>query len=138
MFLDLLGFALLSWIPVGDVARYFKEKWEQDDKYFNDDKNREIWGKHPLYKETVLRLQFKCKESNLSTKGKKHELINRLALYKGEKLPNLQKIDTNLKTVPSTLSRIKSLSIYHLKSILRVHNVTIHGTKSELVMRVFC
>ena len=71
--------SLLLWIPETEVRRYFKEADDQQLKSFEEDKLKEKWNGTSLYrKNSMSRLQKKCKHAELQTKGLKHHLVQRL------------------------------------------------------------
>jgi hypothetical protein len=68
--------ALLVWIPVNEVKRYFKDANEQDLLSFKQDKARDKCKTIKLYKiNSCQELQEKCKKSGLPCTGLKYQLV---------------------------------------------------------------
>ena len=65
--------ALISWRTVEEVKRFYSEYMETLDKSFENEKEREYWRQHELYKfNDKAALKSKCKKEKLSVEGKKH------------------------------------------------------------------
>ena len=92
----IVDIAILAWIPVEDVKKYFQIKCEKMEKEYQSDLERETWRSHNLYKKSVVELQQECKNFKQSTTGQKHELVKRLALASGE---------TERETLPTIVQR---------------------------------
>ena len=130
--------AFLTWITENDVQRFFKEFEEKNERSFLDDKEREYWNRHELYREKdKAELQGLCRKKGLSVEGKKHDCVKRLV----ERMelthpPPLDVYDGNIHLVPDSVTEIAKLSVYRLRVILRYHNILDCGTKDELSLRV--
>ena len=119
------------------MSKYFNEQTEKLDKGFENDKERDFWRQHDMYKynsKSELRL---CQKHKLSAEGKKHELVKRIA----DKLalscpPELEKYHGDVHLIPSSITEISGMSVFQLREILRYHNVLDCGTKDELTVRV--
>jgi len=64
--------AILTWIPVKEVEKYFHSKRLKENKEYEKNINRETWISHPLFKKTVADLQRMCKSNGLPDRGLKH------------------------------------------------------------------
>ena len=61
--------AFLTWITENDVQRFFKEFEEKNERSFLDDKEREYWNRHELYREKdKAELQGLCRKKGLSAR----------------------------------------------------------------------
>ena len=131
--------AILTWLPLDDVNRFFQNKNEKEEKEYQQHLSRETWRNHPLYKKKLTELQQICKTSGLPTKGNKHELVKSLAVRNEENEPSRFQphYDGDIKSLPSNMSDIKKLPIATLKYILKSHSISICGNKDELMLRVF-
>ena len=130
--------SFLTWCTEKDVERFLGIYREKLDRSFANDKEREYWSQHDLYKnnnkEHLVEL---CRKEKLSTEGKKHDFVKRLVNKRDTtKPPPLQVYNGILLNIPDSLTDIAKLSIYRLREILRYHNVLDCGTKDELVVRV--
>ena len=130
--------SFLTWCTEKDVERFLGSYREKLDRSFANDKEREYWSQHDLYKnnnkEHLVEL---CRKEKLSTEGKKHDFVKRLVNKRDTtKPPPLQVYNGILLNIPDSLTDIAKLSIYRLREILRYHNVLDCGTKDELVVRV--
>ena len=130
--------SFLTWCTEKDVERFLGNYREKLDRSFANDKEREYWSQHDLYKnnnkEHLVEL---CRKEKLSTEGKKHDFVECLVNKRNStKLPPLQVYNGILLNIPDSLTDIAKLPIYRLREILRYHNVLDCGTKDELVVRV--
>lgn len=130
--------SFLTWCTEKDVERFLGNYREKLDRSFANDKEREYWSQHDLYKnnnkEHLVEL---CRKEKLYTEGKKHDFVECLVNKRNStKLPPLQVYNGILLNIPDSLTDIAKLSIYRLREILRYHNVLDCGTKDELVVRV--
>ncbi|CAB4026118.1 Hypothetical predicted protein [Paramuricea clavata] len=130
--------ALLCWCTEDEVRQYFKTYSEKLDKAFENDKERDYWRQHDLYKTNdKAGLKRLCQQHNLSPEGKKHELVKRVAEKLGLPLPaTLERYDGHLELIPESITELSRMSVYKLREILRYHNLLDCGTKDELVVRV--
>lgn len=131
--------AILAWIPVEDVKKYFQLKCEKIEKEYHNDLERETWRSHNLYKKSVAELQQECKNFKQSTSGQKHELVKKLALASGETERETFQPSYNgkLSSLPKSLSEIKKMSIPTIKYILKSHAMSYVDSKDELVLRLY-
>jgi len=130
--------SFLTWGTEKDVERFLGSYREKLDRSVANDKEREYWSQHDLYKnnnkEHLVEL---CRKEKLSTEGKKHDFVERLVnKTNSTKPPPLQVYNGILLNIPDSLTDIAKLSIYRVREILRYHNVLDCGTKDELVVRV--
>ena len=106
--------ALLSWCKEEEVRIYFSEFSEKLDKSFENDRKREYWRHHELYKTRVKAdLIRQCKQQDISHEGRKHEIVQRLV----DKLklplpPALEKYDGKLQSLPTSMTELMQFSIY--------------------------
>ena len=107
--------AILTWLPLDDINRFFQNKKEKEEKDYQQHLSRETWQNHLLYKLTEL--QQICKTNGLPTKGNKHELVKSLAVQNEENEPSRFQphYDGDIKSLPSNMSDIKKLPIATLK-----------------------
>ena len=62
--------ALLSWCPEDEVIKYFSDFSEKLDKSFENDKEREYWRQHELYKTNdKATLKRQCHDWKISPEG---------------------------------------------------------------------
>ena len=129
--------SFLTWCTEKDVERFLGRFRENLDRSFANDKEREYWSQHDLYKNNKEHLAELCRKEKLSTEGKKHDFVKRLVNKRNSaKPPPLEAYNGILLSIPDSLTDIAKLSIYRLREILRYHNVLDCGTKDELVVRV--
>ena len=70
--------AFLSWCTEDEVKQFYAEFKDRLDTKFQNDKEREYWCQHELYKnEDIIKtsLKLKCRANKISGDGKKHELV---------------------------------------------------------------
>ena len=130
--------ALLSWCTEEEVQRYYLEYSEKLNKSYENDKEREYWRQHEIYKTKDKEgLKRQCIQHKLSPEGKKHQLAKRLVESQTLPLPPaLEKYNGDLDLLPHSITELAKLSVFKLKEILRYHNVLDCGTKDELAIRV--
>ena len=112
--------SLISWCPMDKVNTFFENYQTTLEDTFANDKDREYWSQHDLYKENSKEsLKKIAKRANvLSTEGKKHELVKRLVEAMG--LPEPEDIDSysgDVNTIPDLVSEITKLSVFQLKEM---------------------
>ena len=131
--------ALLTWITVDDVIKYFKNKRERMESDYQQNIERENWRNHKLYKKSLAELHQICKKNDLPLKGNKHEIVRRIAEKNGETDENSFYPDYNGQpsSLPNTIANIRRLPIATLKYILKSHALSYCGNKDDLVLRVF-
>ena len=114
--------ALLSWSTEEEVERYYSEYSEKLNKSYENDKLREYWRQHELYKtKDKASLKHQCKQP---TEGKKHQLVKRLVkLQNLPSPPTLELYNGDLDLLPTSITELAKLSVYKLKEILCYHNV---------------
>jgi hypothetical protein len=78
--------ALLAW-EEDDVVKCFDNKDKQLHENQSHRFQRLKWKQHELYRKKKDDLVKMCSEKKIETNGKKYELVERLALANGEKLP---------------------------------------------------
>ena len=66
--------ALLSWLPVEEVAKYFIKCREKAEKRFCDNIGRETWRKRPLYKLKMDELEQICRKKVSHSKERNMKL----------------------------------------------------------------
>ena len=130
--------ALLSWCPEDEVIKYFSDFSEKLDKSFENDKEREYWRQHKLYKtKDKATLKRQCHDWKISPEGKKHKIVKCLVeTQKLELPPQLEKYDGDIHALPTSITELSQFSLFKLHKILRYHNVLDCGTKDELAIRV--
>ena len=129
--------ALLSWCNE-EVERYYSEYSEKLNKSYENDKLREYWKQHELYKtKDKASLKHQCNQCKQPTEGKKHQLVKRLVeLQNLPSPPTLELYNGDLDLLPTSITELAKFSVYKLKEILHYHNVVDCGTKDELAIRV--
>ncbi|CAG2257096.1 unnamed protein product [Mytilus edulis] len=132
--------ALLAWLTPVQLTDEIKKQHDKMEQGLDNDKSRERWKNHDLFKKTVADLQTEAKNAHIiySAKHTKTDLIQLIAEKKNLKFPNdIDNYQGNLSDIPSDISNLTNLSICELRQILRYHNLNFSGIKDELVMRVF-
>ena len=122
-----------------EVERYYSEYSDKLNKSYENNKEREYWRQHQLYKtKDKAGLNRQCGiQHKLSSEGKKHQLVKRLVESRNLPLPpTLEKYNGDLVVIPKSITELAKFSIFKLKEILRYHNVLDCGTKDELAIRV--
>ena len=132
----LCSLALLAWVPENEVLTSFQEKESQLHKEMENGFKRMQWKKHSLYKEKKEKLVKMCFEAKLQSSGKKYELVERLALSKGDNPPDKLEPFNGTKKLSSATKELAKLPACYLQSVLAWHGFAISGTKDELVLRV--
>lgn len=138
---NLKAIAFIAWVSVEETAQYFDNARKQLMEQKVDDLKRETWKLHPLYKESRAALLNKCTEANLTSSGKKYDLVQRTVENQGKAderklLTEADLYDGKLSTIPNSTAGLLKLSVAHLRAILRRHNILEVGTKDELIARV--
>jgi hypothetical protein len=132
----LFEISILAWLPVQDVTKYFQLKRDKMEKDFKKDLARETWRNHTLYKKSTGELQQQCRKDSLSPSGQKYELVQRLALARGEQ--DRSKFQPSycgkLSSLPKSLSELKKMPIPTIKYILKSNAISYAGNKDELVL----
>ncbi|CAC5411981.1 unnamed protein product [Mytilus coruscus] len=132
--------ALLAWLTPVQLKDEIKKQHDKMEQGLDNDKSRERWKNHDLFKKTVADLQMEAKNAHIiySAKHTKTDLVQFIAEKKNLKLPNdIDDYQGNLSDIPTDIQNLTNLSICELRQILRYHNLNFSGTKDELVMRVF-
>ena len=130
--------SFICWCTEDEVVKFLELTKEKLDKSYQNEKEKEYWSQDDLYKTNdKATLQKMCKEKNLPTEGKKHELVKFIVEKEARERPSeLKMYNGDLCSVPALLTDLKKMSVYKLREILRFHNVWDCGTKDELVIRV--
>ena len=135
--------SLLSWVTPYEVREYYKNQRCQYEQQIESEREKDRWKSHDLYKgKTKPELEKMCRKLRIPVTSTllKHQLVSLIAKNSGELMPadNYEPYSGNLEEIPVSLSKINnSLTIPRLRSILKVHNLPLTGTKDQLVMRVY-
>jgi hypothetical protein len=94
--------AFLSWCTEDEVKQFYAEFKDRLDTKFQNDKEREYWCQHELYKNEDKTLKLKCRANKISGDGKKHELVKRLVEKLEEHVPPpIEKYDGQMSLIPT-------------------------------------
>ncbi len=136
---DLIG--LVAWVPPKEVREYYNKSSEEQNRVIGNDIKREQWKNHKLYKEkSKHELEVLCKEMRIPVNAglNKHELVQLISDSKGEDPPaEIQLYSGDVHSIPSSTVAISKLPVAMLRSVLYHHGFHTHGSKDELVIRVF-
>ena len=126
---------LLSWTTEEEVLKYYEEKKKEIKQDMEENLKKDQWRSHVLYAKKTKELIKICQERKLEVSGKKHELVERIALNQGEKPPNQVELYTG-QAIPKTIDKLGKLQLSYLKSILRWYGLPSRGTKSSIILNV--
>ena len=120
------------------VKEFLKQSQEKLDDEMFEEKLRDQWKDHKLYKKTKEELEKDALALGIEvSKASKARLVERIANKKHIEEPPFIEYNGNLRSVPNNLTELSKLSTSVLRRILKYHNITTSGKKDELVIRVF-
>ncbi|CAG2190070.1 unnamed protein product [Mytilus edulis] len=103
--------ALLAWLTPVQLTDEIKKQHDKMEQGLDNDKSRERWKNHDLFKKTVADLQTEAKNAHIiySAKHTKTDLIQLIAEKKNLKFPNdIDNYQGNLSDIPSDISNLKA------------------------------
>ena len=136
--------ALLSWVTPSEVRRYKTKLDDQLEHQIKSEREKSRWKTHSLYQDkTKPQLEAMCRELRIPVTSslQKYQLVSLIAQKKGEvppPEPSITQYCGKVQDIPTAITRINNtMTIPHLRSILKYHDLPHIGTKEQLVMRVY-
>jgi hypothetical protein len=127
--------ALLSWTTEQEVLKYYDEKERDLKNELKDNFKRDQWRRHSLFLKAKEELVKVCKERGIEVFGKKHELVERIVLDKGEEIPGEVKAYAG-EMLPTSTKTLGKMPISYLRSILQWHGFATCGKKDNVLLKV--
>ena len=142
---DLIGqIALLSWVTPSEIRRYKTKLDDQLEHQQESEREKNRWKTHSLYRDkTKPQLETICRELRIPVTSslQKYQLVSLIAEKKGEVPPpesSTTQYCGRVQDIPTAITKIyNSMTIPHLRTILKYHGLPHIGTKEQLVMRVY-
>lgn len=134
--------ALLAWVNPTDLSEFYSKLKTQLESTLIADKEREKWKSHSLYKEnTKPQLEAICRKLNIPVTSSitKHQLVSLIAQKRGISEPanSLPLYSSRITSLPTSTSAISHMPVAQLRAVLQHHNVSVSGTKDQLVLKVY-
>ena len=129
--------SILAWCPASDVEAYFSKMSKKMQKDLDDEIRKDRWRGHELYAKSKSELITMCLKNGLDSQGSKQQLAEKLSKHLNiESPPERREYEGDLSAVPDSVQNIHRLPVAQIKEILKYHQVSIIGSKDELVLRL--
>ena len=136
--------ALLSWVTPSEVRRYKSKLDDHLEHQMKSEREKYRWKTHFLYRyKTKPQLEAMCRELRIPVTSslQKYQLVSLITQKNGEAPPpesSTTQYCGRVQDIPTAITRINNtMTIPHLRSILKYHGLPHLGTKEQLVMRVY-
>ena len=129
--------SILAWCPIADVETYFTRLSKKMQKDLDVELKKDQWRNHELYEKSREELSTLCSKNGIDVHGTKQHLAEKISKHLNMQPPPARLAYTgDLSDIPDSVQGIHRLPVAKIKEILQYHQISIMGSKDELVLRL--